>query len=194
MRTRFLKTCNRDSLLVFSLLAVAITLRAAQSVPCEAQTVNRVHVFFGDSSAYPSTLTQGRDGKLYGSAIGRSVFGFNGEVFDITTAGDLTAIHLFDLTQGSGPTGGVLLSTDGAFYGTTPGGGSAGQFGYGVLYRLTPSGAFAIIHEFAGDADGAYPWAAPIEASDGKFPRVTVATAGHSRGVQFGADGMKFAD
>jgi uncharacterized repeat protein (TIGR03803 family) len=178
MRTRFLDTCNLDSPKGLRLALLAIALLPTLRIPSEAQTFNTLYAFTGESSAYPTSLTKGRDSKLYGAASGQSVFGFAGEAFDVTTAGNFVPLHLFDVSHGSDPTGGVLLSTDGAFYGTTPSGGSAGQFGYGVLYRLTPSGQFAVIHNFAGGAEGAYPFAPPIEASDGNLYGTTAGAPG----------------
>jgi uncharacterized repeat protein (TIGR03803 family) len=180
VRTRFLNNHNLDSPkgLRLTPLTIAIALLSTLTVPCKAQTLNIVHAFSGCSSAYPTSLAKGRDSKLYGAASGQSVFGCGGEAFDVTTAGDFLPIHLFDVTHGSDPAGGVLLSTDGAFCGTTPSGGNVGQFGYGVLYRLTPSGEFAVIHNFAGGAEGAYPWAPPIEASDGNLYGTTIGATG----------------
>src|SRR6202041_3116803 len=95
------------------------------------QTVNRVYSFTSqDASQDPSsTLVQGRDGKLYGTAAGGSV----GSVFKITIADVLTSLYALQQTTGSSPYG-VVLASDGNYYGVTAGGGSNSN---GVLFRLT---------------------------------------------------------
>jgi uncharacterized repeat protein (TIGR03803 family) len=130
-----------------------------------AQTVKDVYSFTANGkSGAPAhvTLAQGRDGKLYGTSQG-STFG---TVFTLQTSGAESDLFVFDNTDGAGPSGGVILGTDGNFYGTTAGGGSAGL---GVLYKISPSGLYTVLHEFTGGSDGSFPVAAPIEASDGNF-------------------------
>jgi len=139
-----------------------------------AQTVKVQYTFNGEgATAYPDqvTLAQGRDAKLYGTAEG----GANSAGEEFRDFEDLlSAIHLFDTTGGATPVAGVLLSSDGTFYGTTPFGGSAGA---GVLYRVTSSGVFSVLHDFTGGADGGYPAAPPIEASDGNLYGTTSGTS-----------------
>jgi len=130
-----------------------------------AQTVQDVRSFSGaGNSQYPYlvTPTQGRDGDLYGSTTGLNY----GSVFRLQTTGAEADIFAFDNTDGYGPDGGVTLGTDGNFYGTTLAGGSAD---YGVLFKITPTGTYTVLHDFLGLSDGLYPRVAPIEASDGTF-------------------------
>ena len=129
-----------------------------------AQTVADLHSFTArGNSQYPQivTLAQGRNGDLYGTSIGLTY----GSIFRLQTTGTEADLFAFDDTDGYNPTS-VTLGTDGNFYGTTQGGGSAG---YGVLYKITPSGTYTVLHDFLGVSDGVYPHAAPIEASDGNF-------------------------
>src|SRR5262249_12114277 len=75
-------------------------------------------------------------------------------------------LYSFSSDAGS-PVTGLLLATDGSFYGTTAEG---GVYGFGSIYRLTPIGSgswtFATLHSFNGQ-DGIYPAADLIQASDG---------------------------
>jgi uncharacterized repeat protein (TIGR03803 family) len=72
----------------------------------------------------------------------------------------------FNVTDGIDAVAPVTLATDGNYYGTTAFGGSAGL---GVLFKVTTAGSLTVLHSFAGGADGSFPDAAPIEASDGNL-------------------------
>jgi uncharacterized repeat protein (TIGR03803 family) len=80
------------------------------------------------------TLAEATDGSFYGTtAYGGTYNG--GTVFRITPRGQLTTLHDFDGTDGSGPWGSVIQATTGAFYGTTPYGGTQG--GSGTIFTLS---------------------------------------------------------
>jgi uncharacterized repeat protein (TIGR03803 family) len=82
----------------------------------------------------------------------------------------LTVLHDFDKLDGSYPTNGLLLASDGNFYGTTPTGGPGTFDGadYGIVFRITPTGAFTNLVNFTSD-NGTNPYAPPIEGSDGNL-------------------------
>ena len=134
-----------------------------------AQTVKQVFAF---SSAHSSPTpgwvipAQGRDGNLYGTTTGLGVTVTDGIVFKATTSGKELALHTFDNIDGAFPFGGVTSATDGSFYGTTANG---GNLGFGVLFKITPGGAYKLLHEFSGGSDGAYPNAPPIQGWDGNY-------------------------
>lgn len=73
---------------------------------------------------------QGTDGLFYGTTSAGGDLACNapyngcGTVFSITSAGAMTTLHIFELTDGLAPTGGLLQATNGAFYGTTDQGGT----------------------------------------------------------------------
>ena len=77
---------------------------------------------------YPfAALTQGANGSLYGTTSGGGSPSANcpegcGTVFSITPEGKLTTLHSFHKTDGWYPNG-LVLGTDGYFYGTTAAGG-----------------------------------------------------------------------
>jgi uncharacterized repeat protein (TIGR03803 family) len=75
-------------------------------------------------------------GALYGTTYQGGAYGY-GTVFKFVPQGNSgteTVILNFNLTDGSGPWGGVLVDKDGSIYGTTTGSSTDS----GVVYRLTP--------------------------------------------------------
>ncbi len=75
----------------------------------------------------------------------------------------------FDETNGDVPLGGLVQGTDGDFYGTTTYGGA--QF-IGTVFKIGPSGKLTTLYSFcsqANCADGSYPEAGLLQASDGNF-------------------------
>jgi uncharacterized repeat protein (TIGR03803 family) len=75
---------------------------------------------------------QGTDGNLYGTAFAGGV-NSDGTVFKVTTAGTLTVVHSFAVSDGYQPYGGVVQGTDKNFYGTTCSGGSNSE---GTIFKL----------------------------------------------------------
>jgi uncharacterized repeat protein (TIGR03803 family) len=89
----------------------------------------------------------------------------------------LTTLHLFDGTDGNRPDAGLVEGRDGYLYGTTYGGGYTnlnGGFGYGTVFRISPSGDFKNLHSFSV-SDGVYPEAALVRGNDGNFYGTTEA-------------------
>jgi uncharacterized repeat protein (TIGR03803 family) len=120
--------------------------------------------------AYPSTLTQGREGDFYGVTLqggtSNSCKYGCGTVFKITPAGSLTTLHSFDSREGSAPKAGLTLATDGNFYGVTTGGGGTGY--YGTAFKVTPAGVLTVLHRF-NTTDGSYPYGTLLQGSDGSL-------------------------
>jgi uncharacterized repeat protein (TIGR03803 family) len=75
-------------------------------------------------------------------------------------------------TNGYGPEGALIQGADGYFYGTCAYGGqptsNCPTCGYGTVFRMSPDGAVTTIAWF-GYTNGAYPFGAMIQATDGKF-------------------------
>jgi uncharacterized repeat protein (TIGR03803 family) len=119
-------------------------------------------------------LIQGTGGDLYGATWQGGVEG-DGTVFKISPTGELSMLYSFcsesNCTDGFAPNGGLIQAIDGDFYGATNGGGAHGQIG-GTVFKITASGALTTLYSFcsqAGCADGAYPQAGLIQATDGDF-------------------------
>ncbi len=133
-----------------------------------AQTVKVLYNFDGSAGSNPLniTLTQGRDGQLYGTTVYGGASGL-GSIFKITPSGHATALHSFSGTDGSYVWAGLTLGSDGNFYGTTFQGGTSGV---GVLFKMTPSGTVTVLHNFANNGtDGTFPLSSPVLASDGNL-------------------------
>jgi uncharacterized repeat protein (TIGR03803 family) len=93
-------------------------------------------------------LAQGSDGSLYGTTL-------TGNIFKITTSGDLTTLYSF--SDRSSLMSSLVPGSDGNFYGTTVGGGTknaACPVGCGQIFSITPGGVFSTVHVFSGGADG----------------------------------------
>lgn len=122
--------------------------------------------FDGTNGAFPfASVTQSTDGTFYGATTAGGSFGL-GNLFRMTPDGRVTNVYSFSgQIDGSHPRATLLQSGDGNFYGLTSDGGS---FGFGTVFRLSPSGALTTIAQFAG-FNGANPEAALIEAPDGSL-------------------------
>ena len=101
-----------------------------------------MHFFTGDQDgANPyGALVQGSDGNLYGTTSGGGAYtnqygqGY-GAVFQISTNGAFTSLYSFRGGEdGFNPQAGLVQGSDGAFYGTTYGGGPGVA---GTVFRLT---------------------------------------------------------
>jgi len=130
----------------------------------------------------PGSLIEGSDGFLYGvAATGGQFSGLAvsqpGNIFKIGKTGSgFQIVHTFcslpKCADGAFPAG-LIQASDGNFYGTTDGGGSfQGQscqsFGCGTVFRLTPSGAFTVLHTLNGTNEGSL-LGRLIQASDGNL-------------------------
>jgi uncharacterized repeat protein (TIGR03803 family) len=161
-------------------IALAIVfLFCRMAIAAPAQTFTTL-VNFGNSAFPEASLVQGRDGNLYGTT-------FNdpnnpnrlGTVFRMTPSGSLTTIYSFcsqtNCTDGAWPAAGLVLATDGNFYGTTTRGGTS--FSGGTVFKITPAGKLTTIYSFCtqvGCPDGAVPMAALIQAIDGSLYGTTL--------------------
>ena len=83
--------------------------------------------------------------------------------------------------DGANPFGGLILGTDGKFYGTTFYGGANGD---GTVFSITASGVLTTLHSF-NNADGANPSGALVQGTDGKFYGTTEAGGANSDGTVF---------
>src|SRR5580700_10312227 len=117
-------------------------LWALAAIALPAQTLTTLVNFDGSNGAGPDTmaLVQGTDGNLYGTTTTGGAQDY-GTVFRITPSGTLPALYSFcaerDCANGASPYEGLVLATDGNFYGTTTYGGANG---WGTVFRITPEG------------------------------------------------------
>jgi uncharacterized repeat protein (TIGR03803 family) len=78
----------------------------------------------------------------------------------------------------SGSDGGVYVASDGTIYGTTSEGGDLScdngtDVGCGVIFSLSPSGTYTVVHTFEGGTDGWNPFAQLTAGPDGALYGVT---------------------
>ncbi len=185
-RSWILGICRRVASAAVAFVAVlapaVITARRAQ-----AQTFTTVKSFDYTDGAYPiAGLMQATDGNLYGTTFagggGQCNIGGCGTVFKITTSGTLTTLHSFDLADGATPYAGLVQATDGNLYGTTSGTYAPGS--YGTVFEITPSGTLTTLYSF-NSADGAYPFAGLVQATNGNFYGTTSAGGANGYGTVF---------
>jgi uncharacterized repeat protein (TIGR03803 family) len=125
---------------------------------------------------YPAGgLVQGGDGNFYGTTQYGGSYCIPGPgcgtIFKITPTGRLTTLHAMNsLTDGNfngwlngnsdhPDSSGLVLASDGNFYGAASGGGPPGCE-CGTLFKITPGGSFSVIHvfgSFQGDGEGPGP-------------------------------------
>jgi len=174
-----------------------IFLCVATAIGAHAQVFTKLADLGGSNvgTVPMSPLVQGRDGNLYGTANGGGILGA-GTVFKVTPKGTLTTLYRFciapNCTDGERPFGGLVLATDGNFYGTTGGGGTGSDCTFcGTVFKITPAGALTTLYNFCSKpncADGEWPWAGLIQVAGGDFFGTT--DLGGSRGIN--GDGTVF--
>jgi uncharacterized repeat protein (TIGR03803 family) len=151
---------------------------------------------FKPADAPQATLTESA-GFLYGttSAGGAGKFG---TVFRIALVGHaFTTLHAFAggvrgkpaNADGAAPTGRLLAASDGNLYGTTSLGGANAAIdpnGDGIVFRVTPAGAYSIVHTFGASVnDSARPFAGLIQGADGSLYGAAHNGAYQSEGTLF---------
>jgi uncharacterized repeat protein (TIGR03803 family) len=131
-------------------------------------SLTTLHVFDGDDGAGPGGLVLATDEYFYGST-GSGGAHKVGTIFKMSRQGALKTIYTFSGSDGAGPSA-LIQATDGNFYGVTVEGGSstACTGGCGTVFRLSASGTLTTLHNFAY-TDGAFPYAALVEGSDGSL-------------------------
>jgi uncharacterized repeat protein (TIGR03803 family) len=131
-----------------------------------------VHSFSGADGEFPrdGALTQGRDGKLYGTTQSGGSAG-DGVLYkqQVGTNGNVV-FHNFDGPEGAIIIGGLTLAPEGNMYGAA---GTGGAFNQGTLFKIDSAGSLTVLHNFSGGTDGSGPAAAPIEGTDGNFYGIT---------------------
>ena len=134
-----------------------------------AGLVTTLHSFTFTDGQTPVALTLGTDGNFYGVAK----FGgtsSKGVIFKMTPTGKVTVLHNFVgfPTDGNLPLGALAQANDGNFYGVTYLGGANNL---GIIYKITPTGTFTLLHSFGGVAqsDGSLPLAGLVLGTDGNL-------------------------
>jgi uncharacterized repeat protein (TIGR03803 family) len=160
--------------------AFAAFLYAATAIACPAQTLTTLASFDEPTTGvdpYLMSLVQGFDGNFYGTASGGGA-NSGGTVFEVTPGGTLSTVYSFcaqaNCADGRLPVAGLVLATDGNFYGTTAAGGANDR---GTAFEITPDGVLTTLYSFCTQtncADGGPPFAGLLQAADGNFYGTTV--------------------
>jgi uncharacterized repeat protein (TIGR03803 family) len=146
---------------------VGTVYKITSSHKSEIETV--LYNFVGQvDGCYPrqENLVLAKDGTLYGTTYSCGPF-VNGTVFKLAPDGTETIIHSFnaDSSDGVNPYGGLVFDKAGNMYGTTYQGGT---FGFGTVYKITPSGAESVLYSFKGDGtDGINPYGGVVLGKKG---------------------------
>ncbi len=114
-----------------------------------------LHVFTGgsDGGNPEGDLIRDSSGNLYGTTLGGGdtncvavALSGCGVVFKLDPTGNETVLHTFEGgSDGASPWGGLVMDSAGNLYGTTA---SAGNYGDGQIFKITPSGHKTSIHDF----------------------------------------------
>jgi uncharacterized repeat protein (TIGR03803 family) len=134
---------------------VALLFCFATTLALPAQTFSTLLSFNGTNGEQPyGALVQYTDGSLYGTTFsGGDTINCSppygcGSIFKITMSGALTTLHNFEGKDGVQPQAGLVLASDGNFYGTTSLAGGVNGGGIGTIFRMTPSGTLTTIYNF----------------------------------------------
>lgn len=146
-------------------------------------TFDILHEFTGSDGENPfGRLIQGSDGNFYGTTISGGASDL-GTIFRLAPDGTFTLLHSFGAAGDSdSPFAGLTQARDGTLYGTTC---SDVVGGFDAVFAITPAGAYRIVYQFSGDADGYCPHGELFEANDGLLYGTTLRGGAHGAGTAF---------
>jgi uncharacterized repeat protein (TIGR03803 family) len=180
------ETRSKNQLSGWRTACAVFLLCVAAAITARAQTFTVLSGFNWDNGSSPSSLVQGADGNFYGTTWSGGAHNV-GTVFRVTPSGTLTTLHNFDYSDGAWPLDGLVQATDGNFYGTTLSYGTSLDL-VGTIFKVTPGGHLTTLYDFcsqANCADGDWPLAGLIQATDGNFYGTTSNGGGNKWGTIF---------
>lgn len=140
-----------------------------------------LHSFAGSpgDGGVPTGLLLDRDGNFYGTTAAGGKDGY-GTVFKLAPDGTETVLHFFKAPKrhysvapyGIWPQSGVIRGRDGNLYGTAWHGGinnHCGEGGCGLVFSLSPEGAYRVVYAFKGLGDGCAPLAGLVQDATGNL-------------------------
>jgi uncharacterized repeat protein (TIGR03803 family) len=153
-----------------------------------------------DGSAPSGGVIRDSAGNLYGTTLyggassnGRTTTSGGGVLYKLAPSGQETVLYNFcslaNCTDGSLPSGRLLMDSEGNLYGTTIDGGLNGGIsaGNGVVYKVTPSGKETVLCSFGSPncADGANPNGGVINDSAGNLYGTASKGGAQGKGVAY---------
>ncbi len=171
------------------------TFNGHDSVPALAN-FTKLADFGNGNGEYPNApLAQGTDGDLYGTTQ-NGPWPSNGFAFKMTLGGTFSTFD-YACTEndctGHQPYAGLVLASDGNFYGTTYEGGdgayrSSSRYPGGTVLQLNPQSGLNTIYSFCSLVacdDGDDPFSPVIQGGDGNFYGVTPGGGANNLGTVF---------
>ena len=167
--------------------------RSASRPAQPSKAVERVIYSFDQSTGYrpAAGMLVDRTGALFGSSFRGGALDL-GDVFKLTRHGKAyTENTLWNFgygKDGTNPVAGLMEDASGALYGTTEGGGANPYgYGYGTVFKLTPSGSTyteSVLWSFNGH-DGEAPYAGLVSDHNGLLYGTTCCAGIHGGGTVF---------
>jgi uncharacterized repeat protein (TIGR03803 family) len=106
-----------------------------------------------------------------------------------TQAQSFKSLHDFTGSDdGANPLNGLMIASNGLFYGTASAGGKSGK---GSIYTISTSGDLTLLYSFKGGTDGSSPESFLIEDKSGNFYGTTTTGGAHSGGTVYELTGAK---
>ena len=142
--------------------------------------------FFDGGNPYAGVLLDSA-GNLYGTTPYGGSASHGGTIYKLDSSGNETILHNFgQQPDGVYPFGGLVVDSDGNFYGTTNIGGEFGG-GYGTVYKLDASGNEAVLYSFNGN-DGHFPSSSLVRDTAGNLYGTTSQGGTYDGGIVFKID------
>ena len=128
----------------------------------------------GAGGSFPiGPLVQNANGNFYSTTQDGGTNG-EGTIYQVTPSLVVTILHSFGATFGDGtfPGAGLLLATDGNYYGSTADGGT---YGGGILFNTSTTGTYTDLFDFnnSSNLEQASPLSPPVQGTDGVLYGVT---------------------
>jgi uncharacterized repeat protein (TIGR03803 family) len=124
-----------------------------------------VHLFGQNEvdGAYPTVLSQGSDGQLYGASYFGGATGA-GVIFKLSLSGRFTKLHDLSRSEGGYITA-LTQAIDGNLYGPAQIGGANGD---GIIFEITPAGIFTVLYDLSSTL-GTIPLSPLLQSTSGEF-------------------------